>query len=203
MHHLRRVLGFAAGAIALSILPVAVVPAGAATTHKTHLNHHDASGKHKGKKHHGKKHHKKHHGAKLESPHIGQVAKDGDFAFTVKSVQCGVTQLGTSTFLGESAPAGSQWCLVSMTVKNDKSTSQSFFASNQYAIDAHGHKLSATSSALFYIPNDSAAELSTVNPGVSISAVVPFQLASTDTISKFELHDSAFSGGVTVYNVGS
>lgn len=133
------------------------------------------------------------------TPHIGQVAKDGDFAFTVTNVQCGITQVGTSTF-GTTAPSGSQWCLVSMSVANDKTHSQLFSASNQYAIDASGKKLSADTGAIFYLPNDSQALDTTVNPGVHITAVVPFQLASSDTIAKFELHDSAFSGGVTVLN---
>lgn len=87
-----------------------------------------------------------------------------------------------------------------MSVANDKTHSQLFSASNQYAIDASGKKLSADTGAIFYLPNDSQALDTTVNPGVHITAVVPFQLASSDTIAKFELHDSAFSGGVTVLN---
>lgn len=134
------------------------------------------------------------------TPKVGQVAKDGDFAFTVKSVQCGVTHLGTGTGFGETAPAGSQWCLVSMNVANDKTSSQSFFATNQYAIDAQGKRLSATTGGLIYLPTGSKAALSTVNPGVSITVEVPYQLAASDSISKFILHDSAFSGGVTVLN---
>ena len=44
-----------------------------------------------------------------------------------------------------------------------------------------------------------------LDPGhrtVSITALVPFQLPVTSKIAKFELHDSDFSGGVTVYNAG-
>lgn len=141
------------------------------------------------------------------TPHIGQVAKDGDFAFTIRSVQCGVTHLGATTGTGyglsKTAPAGTQWCLVKMHVLNDKTSSQSFYASNQYAIDALHRQLSATTGALFYLPNGSASESSTVNPGVSITVTVPYQLATSDSISKFVLHDSLFSGGVSVYNVGT
>ena len=89
-----------------------------------------------------------------------------------------------------------------MTVKNDKTSVQTFGATNQYAIDGKGRQLSADGGAIVYVPNDSQAEFSTVNPGVSISVVVPFQLATSDHIAKFVLHDSFFSGGVTVYNVG-
>jgi hypothetical protein len=137
---------------------------------------------------------------KLPSPHIGQVAKDGDFAFTVTSVQCGLTSVGTDP-LTETAPAGTQWCVANMTVKNIKSAAQTFSSSNQKAVDGHGNELSADVTALVYLPNGAQSEFATVNPGVSISGQVPFQLPATGKIVKVILHDSLFSGGVTVYNV--
>ncbi len=84
-----------------------------------------------------------------------------------------------------------------MTVKNVKTSAQSFLASNQKATDANGSQLSADSLGLIYIPGSDSA-LSTVNPGVTIQATVPFRLATGDTIKSLQLHDSAFSGGVTV-----
>lgn len=136
---------------------------------------------------------------KLPSPHIGQVAKDGDFAFRITSVQCGLTTIGSSP-LTETAPTGSQWCLTNMTVKNIKGAAQEYFPSNQYAFDGKGRKLSADTGALIYLPG-SGPLVATINPGVSISAVVPFQLPASSKIQKFVLHDSAFSNGVTVWNV--
>jgi hypothetical protein len=137
----------------------------------------------------------------IPSPHIGQVAKDGKFAFTITSVQCGVTSLGSDD-LTKSASPGSSWCLATMTVKAYQSHAQSFFTTNQYAIDKKGRQLSADSDGSFYIAADQNVDGESINPGISITAVVPFQVATGDTISKFILHDSAFSGGVTVYNVG-
>lgn len=136
----------------------------------------------------------------LPTPHIGQVGKDGDFAFTITSVECGLRHLG-GTF-GDTAPAGTQWCLVNMNVRDDKTTAQTFFASNQYAYDPAGRQLSATTGALIYLTHGATDALATINPGVSLTIQVPFQLSSSDSISKFVLHDSAFSGGVTIYNVG-
>lgn len=149
---------------------------------------------------------KTHHKAKpkkpkLPSPHIGQVAKDGNFAFTVTGVQCGLTTLGTAP-ISSTAPAGTQWCLATMTVKDDKSGAGTFGASDQKAIDGHGRELTADSGSVIYLPNDDSAIFSTVNPGVAITVVVPYQLPTTGKITKFVLHDSPFSGGVTVYNVG-
>lgn len=130
-------------------------------------------------------------------PGFNQVAKDGSFAFTVTGMQCGVTTVGDSGFTKD-APAGSQWCLVTMNVANDKSSGQTFFATNQKAVDAQGRQLDADSEALIYMANGSASEIAQINPGISVTATVPFQLSSSDSIKSFELHDSAFSGGVTV-----
>lgn len=128
---------------------------------------------------------------------LNKVEKDGDFAFTVSGVQCGVTSIGTDP-LTESAPAGSQWCLVNMTIMNDKTAAQTFFATNQKATDAKGNQLSADDTAAIYMPNGSASELSQLNPGISVTVTVPFQLPVGDSIKSLSLHDSAFSGGVTV-----
>jgi len=122
--------------------------------------------------------------------------KDGNFAFTVNSQQCGLTTVGTA--YPKTAPAGTQWCVYLMTVTNDKSASGDYFAGNQKAIDASGKQLSADTTALIYMDNSSASDMSTINPGVSIDVTVPFQLATGDSIRQLVLHDSMFSGGVKV-----
>jgi hypothetical protein len=132
-------------------------------------------------------------------PGLNEPALDGNFAFVVTGVHCGVYILGSDP-LTTSAPSGSEWCLVSMSVRADKSQSQDFFASNQYAIDAQGRQLSADTNALIYMSNDSDAEDTTVNPGITIHVVVPFQIEYGDHITSFDLHDSDFSSGVTVRN---
>lgn len=137
---------------------------------------------------------------KLPSPHIGQTAKDGKFAFKITGVQCGVATLGSDD-VTKTAPPGSSWCLATMTVKAYQNQDQTFFITNQKAIDRKGRQLAADPDS-FYIPADQDVDDDDVNPGITITAVVPFQVATGDTISKFILHDSAFSGGVTVYNVG-
>lgn len=131
-------------------------------------------------------------------PGIGQVAKDGDFAFVVKSTTCGASAAAAvyGGGYGETMPAGAQECLVTMTVTDDKSTAQTFFDSNQYGYDAKGHQFSADSNASLYLTGDK--DDTQVNPGVTITAVVPFQIPATDKLTSLQLHDSAFSGGATV-----
>jgi len=135
----------------------------------------------------------------LAKPGLNEVALDGDFAFVVHGVECGFVTLGKAP-LTKQAPPGTQWCLVSMTVMNNKTESQHFFAANQKATDASGRHLAADDAALFYLPNSASDFDSTVTPGDSITVVVPFALATGDTIASLELHDSANSAGVTVTN---
>lgn len=132
------------------------------------------------------------------TPKLNQPAYDGDFKFVVTSVQCGAS--AADAISPAAVPAGAQECIVTMTVEADKSQAQTFFDSNQYAYDSAGRQFSADSNAIFYVTNDQDA--TQVNPGITITAEVPFQLPANDSISYFELHDSAFSGGVKVDNVG-
>ena len=131
---------------------------------------------------------------------IGLTVKDGDFAFVVQSFTCGASAAaavsGDGSGFGETIPAGAQECLATMTVSNDKGTAQTFFASNQYAYDASNHQFSADTTGSIYISNSNY--IAQVNPGVSITAVVPFQIPQTANIVSLELHDSAYSGGVGV-----
>lgn len=129
---------------------------------------------------------------------IGQVAKDGAFAFVVKGVQCGpgaAAAVSDSGF-GETVPSGAQECLVTMTVTNDKGTAQTFFTGNQYAYDAAGHKLSPDTTGSIFLSG--ANDNTQINPGVTITAIVPFQISTTDKITSVVLHDSMFSLGVRV-----
>jgi hypothetical protein len=132
------------------------------------------------------------------TPGIGHVAKDGDFAFVVKSVTCGASAAAAvnSGGFGERIPSGAKECLVTMAVTADKRTAQTFFACNQYAYDATGRKFSTDGDGVLYLAHSNY--MTQVNPGITIVALVPFQIPSTDQLVRLELHDSAFSAGVTV-----
>lgn len=129
---------------------------------------------------------------------IGQTVKDGDFAFVVHGISCGASAAAAVNDggFGETVPAGAQECLVAMSVTDDKGTAQTFFDSNQYGYDAAGHQYSADSSGSLYLSNSNDG--TQVNPGITISAIVPFQIPSSVHLVKLDLHDSMFSGGVSV-----
>ena len=73
----------------------------------------------------------------------------------------------------------------------------SFFGSNQFLIDTEGRKASADDEAAIYL--DEAQSLyEPINPGNSLTGTVVFDIPVDAAPASLELHDSLFSGGVTV-----
>jgi len=69
-------------------------------------------------------------------------------------------------------------------------------ASDQYLFDANGKRYSADDTAWTALENNPLLEQ--VNPGNSVKGIIVFDVPKTVKPAKIELHDSAFSGGVTV-----
>lgn len=133
--------------------------------------------------------------AKPATAKIGQAARDGKFEFTVKSIDCGKTQLGDQYF---NTKAQGQFCLVDVKVENIGDEPQSLFDDNQYAFNANGQKYSADSEAAIYL-NDSASKIyEEINPGNTVTGKIIFDVPKDTKLTSLELHDSAFSSGVKV-----
>lgn len=130
-----------------------------------------------------------------------QIARDGDFAFQVKTLTCGPAEeqaVYNDPGITGNMPAGTQECIVTLRVTDDKNVAQTFYDSNQYAYDVQGHQFATDDNGMYLTGDKDSTQL---NPGVSITALVPFNIPSGDTITQLQLHDSEFSGGVTVnYN---
>jgi hypothetical protein len=131
------------------------------------------------------------------TPGMHQVARDGDFAFVVEHKSCGAASAAAvdADGMGETVPAGARECIFTIKITDDKGDAQTWFAENQYAYDKAGHRLSADDNATFLSGENDDTQ---VNPGISIKVKLPFQIPESDRITRLELHDSAFSGGVTV-----
>ncbi len=128
------------------------------------------------------------------APGIGDEAVDGDFTFVVASVEDGPDQIGDD-MIGVT-PQG-KFVLVEMTVSNNGDSAGSFFGDNQFLIDTDGRKASADSEAAVYI-EDSQSLFEEINPGNSVTGTVVFDVPADAEPASLELHDSMFSGGVTV-----
>jgi len=126
---------------------------------------------------------------------VGKPVRDGKFAFTVRSVKCGIAVVGDNPYL--QVKAQGQFCAVQLTVENIGDEPQSMFADNQYAFDTKGRKFSANSMAS--MADESSQVLwEEINPGNAVKGKVYFDLPKGAKLTSLELHDSAFSGGVKV-----
>ena len=126
---------------------------------------------------------------------IGDPARDGMFEFTVQKVKCGVSKVGND-FLNEKAQG--QFCLVTVKVANIGKEPRTFTDSNQKAFGADGAEYATNAVAGMYANEKNETFLNEINPGNQVTGVLVFDIPKNATLAKIELHDSAFSGGVTV-----
>lgn len=119
----------------------------------------------------------------------GSTVKDGKFQFTITSVSQAKTA-GTSTAQGE-------YTILHLKVSNIGTEGQTLDDSNQYVYDSAGRKFTADSAADLGLSNDTVF-LDNINPGNNVTGEIAFDMPKGDKPVKAELHDSAFSGGVTV-----
>jgi hypothetical protein len=125
---------------------------------------------------------------------IGQPAADGKFSFVVNGVDCSQTQLGNEYM---NTTAQGQFCIVDLTITNVGDEPQSFFGDNASLFNAQGQEFSADSEASIYL-DDSSSLYEEINPGNTLNSKVIFDVPAGMVPTAVELHDSAFSGGVTV-----
>ncbi|WP_372594355.1 DUF4352 domain-containing protein [Actinotalea sp.] len=128
------------------------------------------------------------------APGIGAVVADGKFEFTVTSVETGVARVGDD-YLHQDAQG--QFVLVRMTVKNVGDEAQYFDGSSQELVDTEGRRHSADSGAAIYL-GDANSFLNQINPGNQVDGVVVFDIPVDAQLASITLHDSMFSGGVSV-----
>jgi hypothetical protein len=126
---------------------------------------------------------------------MGQEVRDGSFAFVVTGVEPGVRTLGNGAW---SSTAQGEYVQVRVTVTNIGDEAQTFSDSSQKLIDAQGRQFdAATGVAVMYVP-DSEAFLNNINPGNSVNGVLVFDVPRGLAPAAVDLHDSPFSGGVSV-----
>ncbi|MGW7052000.1 DUF4352 domain-containing protein [Streptomyces sp. NPDC054887] len=130
---------------------------------------------------------------KGDEPGIGDPVRDGKFEFTVDKVVPGVDEIGDE--IGDK-PQG-QFILVCMTVENIGDEAQLFDGSAQKLFDAKDREFSADTGAALYL-EESESFLNEINPGNKVEGIVVFDVPKNVEPVKIELHDSMFSGGVTV-----
>jgi hypothetical protein len=129
---------------------------------------------------------------------LNQAVQDGKFEFTVTGVDCSKNTLGADPV---STQAAGVFCLVNVSVANIGNEAQTLDSTSQYGYDAAGKKYSTDTEAAFYLQNAGDTLFEQLNPGTSVDGVLVFDVPAGTQLTTLELHDSMFSGGVTV-NLG-
>ncbi len=127
-----------------------------------------------------------------EAPGVGDAVRDGDFEFTVNEVQTGLTSIGEG--FTEETPQG-QFVLIDITVTNIGDKGTALLDSNQVLIDEQGRQHNTSSASMWL---EEGLWLDEINPGNSVSGVLLYDIPTDAVPTTLELHDSMFSGGVTV-----
>ena len=133
-------------------------------------------------------------------PKFGSLVKDGDFSFKPSQLVCNIMSVGSSANFDLTQPTG-QYCRITLWIYNHSTTAQMVDVTAQYAVDNNSRQFPGDSNA------DSAGnpnlnsglglDTMTLNPGLSVTGYVYFDMPKGDTPSSFIFHDSAFSNGVT------
>jgi len=127
---------------------------------------------------------------------IGTAVRDGKFEFVVRSVQCGVGQIGPD-YADERAQG--QFCLVSLTVKNIGDKPQTMPDGAQKGFDTNGAQYGTNSTAGLHAnqPNDQVWQTE-ISPGKEVTGTIVYDLPRGAELARLELHDSLASPGVKV-----
>jgi hypothetical protein len=136
--------------------------------------------------------------AAATGPGIGSKARDGKFQFVVTSVGHRKSVGDTADGLGETAQG--MFTVLHITVTNISNVAQTLDDSAQLVFDSRGRQFSADSVADIDANqgNGGGVFFNSINPGNSVQGVILFDLPAGDKAVTAQLHDSAFSGGVTV-----
>lgn len=126
---------------------------------------------------------------------IGQAVRDGKFEFIVQKMECGVAKVGPKSF-GDTAQG--QFCLITLNVKNIGKEPQTFSDSSQKAFGTGDVEYSTDSSAALYANGEQNLLFNEINPGNEVTGVIVFDIPKEAKLIRLKLHDSPFSGGVSV-----
>lgn len=131
---------------------------------------------------------------------VGEVAQDGSFAFTLLDTpKCDISRVGNNELYED---ATGQFCEIRLKVSNVKNAPESFSDTAQVLIDTSGRSFSADTTADTYAlvnsNNSTSAYMSDINPGLSKTFELYFDLPKGDKPQSLIAHDSAFSNGVEI-----
>ena len=129
---------------------------------------------------------------------IGSKVRDGKFQFVVTRVTHVKSVGDTAQGLGDTAQG--EYTVLNVIVTNIGNQAQTLDDSSQYVYDGKGRQFSADTSADIdgNGSNGGGVFLKQINPGDSVNGKIYFDLPQSARAVRADLHDSAFSDGVSV-----
>ncbi|HSS24918.1 MAG TPA: DUF4352 domain-containing protein [Mycobacterium sp.] len=127
----------------------------------------------------------------------GSAVRDGKFEFRVLRVERAKTVNDPTGNPYMTTTAQGEFVVITMSVANIGDQPQNYFGDNQKVIDATGREYGAKTEANMWM-NTSTSPLGAINPGNSIRVKAAFDVPPGTQPTVLELHDSMFSGGVSV-----
>src|SRR5262249_2025230 len=127
----------------------------------------------------------------------GSAVRDGKFEFQVLGITNAKTVSDPTGNPYMTVTAQGTFVVVTLQGTNIGDRPQNYFGDNQKLKDSSGREYGASSEANVWMNTDVAA-LGEINPGNSVQVKVAFDVPVGITATELELHDSMFSGGVSV-----
>ena len=128
---------------------------------------------------------------------LNQWARDGSLAFKVTSINCGKKTV-TSDGGFQTDKAQGIFCVLYITIKNIGKQAQTPFDSTQFLYDMQGRQYSADTSADIDLNAGPIWQFTNLNPGLTISGTLWYDVPVGTRIASLQVHDSAFSNGATI-----
>ncbi len=119
---------------------------------------------------------------------------DGPFTFTVTDFRCGLPTVGRTPTVEH---AGGRFCLLTVRVENTGIAARSFFAENQFVLDATGNKYGPAIEATA-INDPNGDSVFSIDPHAALPRTIVFDVPLDTVVTAAELHTSASSSGVHV-----
>jgi hypothetical protein len=130
-------------------------------------------------------------------PKFGKLVKDGDFSFRPSHLVCNLATVGSGF---EAVHATGQYCRITVWIYNHSNTTQFVDVTAQYSVDSRHRQypgdIDADTAGNPNTNNGLGLDLTSLNPGLSVTGFLYFDMPKGDKPSYFIFHDSSFSNGV-------
>ena len=127
----------------------------------------------------------------------GSAVRDGKFEFRVLGIERAKSVSDPTGNPYMTTTAQGEFIVITMSVTNIGNEAQNYFGQNQKVIDANGREYEANSAAGMWM-NTGLSIMGDINPGNAIQVKIAFDVPPGTQATELELHDSMFSGGVSV-----